>query len=368
MMFWRTSMKHLMLVCLLVVSTAAVAQSADTAKRGGKASEVADVQTSSADDAKREAEEAKIRMKLDEARARLDKAARDVAEYSTQLGREAMGGEQGIRTITIDGDRRAVLGVQIDNASDKAGARVMHVSPGGAAEEAGIRDGDVIVSIDGKSIVGSASAGQAVVDQMRSVKPDQKVKVRVLRDGKNKDFVVVARPLTFDRRVYTMRGPGMMGPGPMGATGAMGAMDSMGRMGPMPMVQQFHAFFPGEFGGMELARLTPKLGAYFGTNDGVLVVQAPDNEVFKLEDGDVIQSIDGRKPDDGAHAMRILRSYRSGEKVTLNVLRQRKPVTLAVTMPDRPEFDGDHFFTAPVPAMPPEPPMPPVPGGAGTLE
>ena len=73
-------MKHLMLVCLLVVSAAAVAQTTDTAKRGGKASEVADVQTGSADEAKREAEEAKIRMKLDEARARLDKAAQEVAE------------------------------------------------------------------------------------------------------------------------------------------------------------------------------------------------------------------------------------------------------------------------------------------------
>jgi len=140
------------------------------------------------------------------------------------------------------------------------------------------------------------------------------------------------------------------------------------------MVQHFRGFFPGEFGGMELARLTPKLGAYFGTNEGVLVVQAPEkNDVFKLEDGDVIQSIDGRKPDDGTHAMRILRSYRSGEKVNLNVLRQRKPVTLAITMPDRPEFDGDHFmhFNTPVPPAPPIPAMPPapgVPGGAGTLE
>ena len=343
-------MKHLMLVCLLAMSAAAGAQTTAA--------------PTPADEVKREAEEAKVRAKLDEARARLDKAAQEVAELSMKLGRDAMGGEHGIRTMRIDGDHRAVLGVQIDNASDKAGARVMHVSPGGAAEEAGIRDGDVIVSIDGKSIAGSSRAGEAVVEQMRGVKPDQKVKVRVLRDGKNKDFVVVARPMTFDRRVFTMRGgPGMMAPG-----GEMGAIGPMGHMGAMPMVQQFHAFFPGEFGGMELASLTPKLGAYFGTKEGVLVVQAPDNEIFKLEDGDVIQSIDGRKPDNGAHAMRILRSYRSGEKVNLNVLRQRKPLTLAVTMPDRPEFDEDHFFTAPVPAIPPEPPVPGVPGGAGTLE
>jgi hypothetical protein len=141
-----------------------------------------------------------------------------------------------------------------------------------------------------------------------------------------------------------------------------------GAIASMPMMDGFGPFFAGEFGGMELARITPKLGAYFGTNEGVLVVQAPDNVAFKLEDGDVIQSIDGRKPDDGAHALRILRSYKSGEKLSVNVLRQRKAVTLAITMPDRPEFE-DHFLAfPPVPPAPPEPPAPGAPGGAGTGE
>ena len=116
--------------------------------------------------------------------------------------------------------------------------------------------------------------------------------------------------------------------------------------------------------------ITPKLGAYFGATDGVLVVQAPDNAAFKLEDGDVIQAIDGRKPEDGAHALRILRSYKSGEKLQLTVLRQRKPLTLAMIMPERPEFDDD-FVMPPMPPVPPVPPIPPVPprtpGGAGHL-
>ena len=93
-----------------------------------------------------------------------------------------------------------MLGVQIDNASGKDGARVMHVSPGGAGRRS--RHCATVTSsssLDGKSIAGSGNAGRGLVDQMRSVKPDQKVKVRVLRDGKNKDFVVVARPMTFDR-------------------------------------------------------------------------------------------------------------------------------------------------------------------------
>jgi hypothetical protein len=152
---------------------------------------------------------------------------------------------------------------------------------------------------------------------------------------------------------------------------------AMADMRGVPQIRQFRTFLRSDFEGMELASITPKLGAYFGASNGVLVVKAPDNAAFKLEDGDVIQAIDGRKPEDGAHALRILRSYKSGEKLTLSVLRQRKPLSLAVVMPDRPEFDeGFPFPPEPgIPAVPAVPPMPPgatsapaphMPGGAST--
>jgi S1-C subfamily serine protease len=107
-----------------------------------------------------------------------------------------------------------------------------------------------------------------------------------------------------------------------------------------------------QFRDMELVTLTPKLGRYFGTDKGVLVIRAPRSGDFKLEEGDVIVDIDGRAPQNGAHALRILRSYQPGEKVTLNVLRDRKPVKLAATMPAHMGGDpeaGAFFFDAPAP-------------------
>jgi S1-C subfamily serine protease len=332
-------MKQLMLVCLLAMSAATFAD------------------TPAADTAKREAEDAKTRAKLEEARARLDKAAREVAELSTQLGEHA---RHDIRVIR-GGPAKAVLGIQVDPNSDNNGVRVLGVSPGGPAAEAGLRDTDVIIALDGVPTTGG-DPDRALIEQMRAVKPEQKVKVRVLRDGKNKDLTVVARPMAWDERVFNVRMPD---------GGSIGGV--IGNLPNMPMVQKFRAFYPGEFGGMELASITPKLGAYFGVTEGVLVVQAPENDAFKLEDGDVLQTIDGRKPEDGGHAMRILRSYKSGEKLNLTVLRQRKPVTLAVTMPDRPEMGDNFMFESmmpPSPAMPPMPPttpvpaMPPAPGTA----
>ena len=334
-------MKQLMLVCLLAASSAAFAQAP------------------AADAAKLEADEAKTRAKLEEARARLDRAAREVAELSTQLGAHA---RHDVRFIG-GGPSKAVLGIQVDPRSDEKGVRVLGVSPGGPAAEAGLRDSDVIIALDGVATTGS-DPDRALITQMRKVKPEQKVKVRVVRDGKNKELTVVARPMAFDDRMFSVRLP----------EGAVGG--SFGNMPNMPMVQHFRTFFPGEFGGMELAGITPKLGAYFGVTEGVLVVQAPENDAFKLEDGDVLQSIDGRKPEDGGHALRILRSYKSGEKLNITVLRQRKPLTLTVTMPERPEMGDNFMFDSmmpPIPAMPgmaPSPPVPAVPpgAGAGTLD
>jgi len=305
-------------------------------------------------EARSQVDEAKVRAQLEEARQRLDEAAREVAELSTQLAHNE-GNDVVFFSTDGGGPRRAVLGVEIDPASGKEGARLLSVSPGSAAAEAGLVRGDVIVALDGKNVAGSAQPNRVVVDHMRGVKPEQKVKVRVLRAGKNQDFVVVPRAMPFGNRMFNIRMPHM---GPAFTAAA-------------PVIRDFHGFWPGPFGGLELASITPKLGAYFGASAGVLVVQAGDDAALKLEDGDVIQSIDGRKPEDGAHALRILRSYKSGEKLNIGVLRQRKSLSLAVTMPDVPQGFGGHFGIGAIPAIPPEPPEPPVPGvpgGTGTFE
>lgn len=351
-------MKTWVAVCVLAASGAAMAPASAREEKGSARSEQEAARDDARLDAKVGAEEAKTRKQLEEARERLDKAAREVAELSGKLGAHA---RQEIR-IVEGGPRRAVLGIQIDDDPARQGVRVLNVSPGGPAAEAGLRDHDIIVALDGESLPGSG-ADRALVERMRKVEPDQKVRVRVLRDGKKRDYVVVARAPAMQDRVFAMRMPEM---------GAVGA-------GTGPFVQHFRTFWPGEFAGLELAAITPKLGAYFGVSEGVLVVSAPKDGAFKLEDGDVLQAIDGRKPDDGPHALRILRSYRSGEKLTLTVLRQRKPLSLAVTMPERPDMGDVMWQTAPpmsvpLPPPPPEPGAPAAPGarprpdGAATFE
>jgi S1-C subfamily serine protease len=110
---------------------------------------------------------------------------------------------------------------------------------------------------------------------------------------------------------------------------------------------------------LELVTLTPKLGQYFGTDRGLLVVRAADAAGLPLEEGDVLQSIDGRVPENPGHAFRMLRSYQPGEKVKLGVLRQRKTLTLEATLP-APDARGE----AGPHRRPPMPPPPPSPASA----
>jgi S1-C subfamily serine protease len=340
-------MKTSIYASLLALSAVAptFAQSAGATRDGVETRDVVEMRRDVAESRRDAADDAKTRAKLEAARERLDKAAREVAELSGELGANA---RREVRILRSGGPNRAVLGVQIDSEKGKNGVRVLSVSPGGPAAEAGMLKDDVIVSVDGVSM-----AENSLVGQMQKVKPDQKVKVKVLRGGKNKDLLVVARPMAPESGFVTFNDFEFDGASGRGH-GRLAALPEMAQ------VRGFH-FFGNDFAGLELASITPKLGAYFGATEGVLVVSAPEGDSFKLEDGDVIQSIDGRKPADGGHALRILRSYKSGEKLNLQVLRQRAPLTLAVTMPERPAINEVYGMPAP------PPPPPPPPGARGTL-
>jgi S1-C subfamily serine protease len=263
--------------------------------------------------------EAEMEARLAAARSRLDKAAQEVAELSMRLA--TVGEDRAFRIAS--GMQRGVIGLQLDPASGSEGARVIEVSPGGPAADAGVRVGDLIVEINGAKIEGNHTARQ-VIQRMNGVGPDGSVKLRIIRNGKPQELDLTARS-----PFAVAFGGGFNFPMPsLRAVVPAPAVPPAGPSGPF----QYFQFREG-IAGMELATLTPGLGQYFGTDKGVLVVRAPASSAFKLEDGDVILSIDGREPKDGTHATRILRSYQPGEKIELKIMRQKKPLTLAVAMP-----------------------------------
>ena len=264
--------------------------------------------------------------RLEAAQRRLDQAAREVAQLAAERGQFVMR-----QYSFVNGPPRAIIGVQLENPGGGDGARVIEVSPGGPAAEAGIRAGDVITAVNGSEVKG-ANAARQVARTVRSLKPESKVRIEVTRDGKAQHFTLTTR----SGPGFEFFGPGFEGPEAPPVPGAPAAPAV-----PAPPVFSFEPgpmfLAQGPLANMELATLTPRLGSYFGTDKGILVVRAPEDGALKLQDGDVILSIDGRVPESGPHATRILASYQPGEKIDLRIVRERKRMDIATTMPERPQ-------------------------------
>lgn len=267
---------------------------------------------------------AEARTQMREAQQQMERAAREVARATGELGRNGTYA----RVLRAFG-RHARLGVNVGD--DSQGARVLAVTPGGPAADAGIQTGDVIVSIGGAEI--TAGNGQrpvdAVIAQLDKVEPGDQVSVGVLRDGERRDFVVEADVV-----------PGFVyyaGNGEPGTRPARAPFVSLGAGTGGSLVRMISNL--GRWADMELVDVTPELGAYFGTETGLLVVHAPRDDQLKLVDGDVIIDIGGRMPTSPEHAMRILNSFEPGETLEITIMREKRRSTLEIVVPG-PPADG----------------------------
>ncbi len=230
--------------------------------------------------------------------------------------------------FSID-DKRGRVGVIVrtdaNAETDKIGAKIEAVTPGGPADKAGLKVGDVITKFNGTALAGVPSddedesgPGRKLITLARKLEPGDTVQVEFRRGTEVKKATLVAAALGRSPFVMDMPEPGMMA------------------MPPMPVMPDMHFdFFESPWGDLRLVSLNPDLGEYFGTKEGVLVVKAPGDSSLPLQSGDVILAIGGRKPGSPEHAMRILRSYDKGETVSIDIMHKQKRLSVAWKVPSR---------------------------------
>lgn len=212
--------------------------------------------------------------------------------------------------------------------TDKLGAKVEGVTPGGPAEKAGLKVGDIITKFNGTALGGApaedeeeSGPGHKLIALAHKLEPGDTVRIEYRHGEATKTAVLVAEDLGGN---FTFEMPGM---------------PSMPEFR-LPLTERMTMCMGEVWCDLELVTLNPDLGEYFGAKEGVLVVKAPEDSSLPLKGGDVLLAIGGRKPTSPSHAMRILQSYDAGETVAIDLLRKQKRLTLTWKVPAR----GEHRF------------------------
>ena len=237
---------------------------------------------------------------------------------------------------------RPRLGVTVDTRAED-GARLRSVLEDGPADEVGLRPGDLIVAVDGKSLVGGdGTPGERLIDTVREAEDGASFELTYLRDGQEHTARVVPRTLGPLQRGSRLRAPRSL-----------------------PVAPQAPVFADlglwGRWRDMQLVPMNEGLSVYFGVGEGLLVLEPPsDNEELQLEAGDVVLTVGDRTPSTATHLLRILRSYEEGETVRVTVMRRQRRQVLSFTVPEHSGRFGEPGSAVRWrPANLPRPPRPP---------
>lgn len=198
--------------------------------------------------------------------------------------------------------QRGYLGIQMQEVDerlaksfklqDRNGILVSEVMPNGGAEKAGIKNGDVIVELEGKPIESMDAFRTAIANMM----PGTQVKVRLLRSGESKDITITLaeRP----------------------SNGIAG--------GPAP-IEKPDDKAPDVLDGVTVSDVKPEYRERFGIPqnvEGALVTQVdPDSACADadLKTGDVILEIDGKAVKNSEDAVKLSEEVKTKSTVRLRV-------------------------------------------------
>ena len=218
-----------------------------------------------------------------------------------------------VREAMEDG---AFIGILLEtDRKQNDGVHIIGVTPGGPAQAVGIKTGDVVVEINGESTKKSVDGSPAknLQRSLKKVAPGETVRLKLKRDGEEISLALVAA----SRKDHLKSG-----------------FEFLGDEIKMSLHEEEHeAMEHGYLSGIRLYALNDDLGAYFGSGNGMLVLDVPEETDIPLKGGDVILRIGDRIPNSPSHTWRIIHSYDPGETMNLTILRTGEEQTLSLTKP-----------------------------------
>lgn len=230
----------------------------------------------------------------------------------------------GVQTEDVTADRVGQL-----HLKDERGAEVTMVDQDAPASKAGLKEHDVILSVDDQKIESVEQLKRVI----REIPPGRNVSIGISRDG---------QPMTLKTQ--------------LAARDKMEMDHSFNfTMPPMPPVNIPAIHIPPinmpdmDLGGvvvihsparsgLMVENLTPQLGEFFGVKNGTGVLirsveKGSRGEQAGFRAGDVVVKINGSAVSDCSDFTRLLRK-RADNKAAVTVMRERKEQTLTLTLPE----------------------------------
>ena len=244
-----------------------------------------------------------LEARLEEARKQLDEAARRLAELherTFETGRQAHG-----QAYALNFTKRAMLGVLLGGGDSADGVALVGVTPGSGAADAGLKSGDKLLVI-GDVRLDDDDGDEALSKFMKSVEPGESVALQYERDGELHDAVVITQTRS-DHIAYILDDK---------LSNLGNVFDFDFNWGDIGMLRQ--RVLSGK--GPLLTDMNEDLGEYFGVDEGVLVLEAPEDS--ELKSGDVLLELDGQAPESARDARRTI--ARAKSDIDAQIMRKQR--------------------------------------------
>lgn len=295
------------------------------------------------------AERERLERELEQTREQIQSLSQRLGELSVQLTEQPL--RKIIRQRAVRANR-AGIGATIQSVTGERGVKIVAVTPGGPAQQAGLKTGDVIVGINDIDLLGddNASGTSRLTRTLADIAVGTPVTIHFERDGQRLSESVITEGLGDRHEQFAFAFGDQKFD--VNIDGGLLPPDLVDRP---PFEFLFHT---GPWSDMELVELTPGLGDYFGVADGLLVVRAPRKGDLALLDGDVITKLDGQPVTRARDVIHALAERASGETVSFDIVRQRQAMTLSARVPKRDstshtfKFGGPQTFIRRAPAEP----------------
>ncbi len=233
----------------------------------------------------------------------------------------------GVEVADVNKERAAALKLK-----EETGVEVTAVDGEAPAAKAGIKEHDVILSINGQKIEGE----QQIRRIIRETPPGRKINILISRDGQPMNITTT---LASRKNTIWMGKMPKIPPVPPVPPEAFNWSDNM------PDVPEVMVMSRTSRIGAMVESITPQLADFFGVKDGAgLLVRSVEKgsiaETAGLRAGDVIVRVEKERVNDIGDWRRMIRS-KSGA-ISIGVVRDKREQNLTVTLPQRKE-SGELF-------------------------